>query len=366
MPTFVATKVGYANLWAAARVLPVWQDRARVEADRIKAGMARYEAVSHLTGVPALLIGLLHKMESGCDFRTHLHNGDSLTRRTVHVPKGRPQAAPANGRSYTWEESAVDALAIKGLVGTGIVWTVPRMLYEAERYNGWGYTLYHNINSPYVWSGTTLQQRGLYVADGKWDASSWSKQVGVAAILKLLKGENMIDFLQQFDRLAPALVGAMTGRYAGIASMVLHEALEKTLGIDVPDGEQAIFDRLKQLKYSEVSEVLAAAEKVLKPLVDVKPIEPEHEPPTLAIEPLPPVQPMPIDVLLGRGLTGYKTYIVIALAGVVNVAAALGIAPTILTPEVLVAANTLFSALGGAALVSKIERYAHYAAVLRR
>jgi hypothetical protein len=46
-------------------------------------------------------------MEAGFQIDTHLHNGDPLTRRTVHVPNGQPVVwNPPND----WESSAKDAL----------------------------------------------------------------------------------------------------------------------------------------------------------------------------------------------------------------------------------------------------------------
>ena len=59
------------------------------------------------------------------------------------------------------------------------------MLYEFEKYNGFGYVK-HKVNSPYVWAGTSLQQSGKYVADGVFNRSHWDKQLGCAAILKKL------------------------------------------------------------------------------------------------------------------------------------------------------------------------------------
>ncbi len=360
MPTFQQTAKGYANLWARAKVLPEWEDRVRAAADKVRAGRRRYEAVQAATAVPWQLVGAFHHLEGNCNFKTHLHNGDPLTRRTTHVPAGRPKAAPANGRSYAWEESAFDALAIKGLPDVR-AWSVARMLYEAERYNGWGYLL-HGVNSAYLWSGTTLQQAGKYVADGVWSATARSKQVGVVAILKILledkKAMPLKEFLEQFDKLAPVLTGAFGTKYEAIA-----EALRKA-GEPNEGTQSAVIDKLRELGIQKVAAVLKDAEEVIK---DVVPDEPhEHQMPTLAVEPPPPVEPTILDLLFGRSLTGYKTYITIALAGIVNVAAAVGLLPEVLTPANLAALNTIFAALGGASLVSKIERYAKYAAVLRR
>lgn len=373
-PTFAQTQRGYANLWAQARVLPAWRARAERAADRVRAGMACYAAVEAATGVPWQFVGVLHHMESGCRFDTHLHNGDPLTRRTTHVPAGRPRAAPRDGRAYTWEESAIDALTIKGLIGLKN-WSIPFMCYAAEAYNGWGY-LWHGVNSCYLWSGTTLQQAGRYIADGVWDPNAWSEQVGIVAMLKILMEGEAVDtlatWLQQFDKLAPALVQATSGKYATVAGMVLREVLGKAIGEDVPDHDAAVLNKLQGLDWGKLVAVLTDVNGLLKdvvggPTASPAPVfapTPAPTPPTLAIEPQP--EPTVLDVLLGTRLTGYKTYLVIAVAGAVNVAAVLGVAPGILTPEHVAAINTLLGALGGAALVSKIERLAKYATVLRR
>ena len=54
---------------------------------------ARYDAVAALRSVPWWFVAALHMRESGLRFACHLHNGDPLTKPTVHVPKGRPQGS---------------------------------------------------------------------------------------------------------------------------------------------------------------------------------------------------------------------------------------------------------------------------------
>ena len=122
-------------------------------------------------------------MEGNCNFKTHLHNGDPLSARTYHVPKGRPKAAPRSGHfPYTWEESAEDSLVFQGYDKVRD-WTVLRFLYLWEAYNGWGY-YYHGINSPYLWSFSNNYTAGRYVSDGVWSSTSVSKQIGTACLLK--------------------------------------------------------------------------------------------------------------------------------------------------------------------------------------
>lgn len=157
--------------------------------DTIIKNKSRYEAVSKLTGVPWQLIGAIHNLEASCNFNCHLHNGDPLTGYTYHVPAGRPKT---HAPPFTWEESAVDALGLDGLIGVKD-WTIAKMLKQAEAYNGLGYIRYHtDVMSPYIWAGTTLYNTGRYVADGKFDPNSKSLQAGVAAVFKEMQKQGLI------------------------------------------------------------------------------------------------------------------------------------------------------------------------------
>lgn len=123
-------------------------------------------------------------------FDRHLHNGDRLTARTVHVPSGRPvEGEPP----FTWEESAQDALTMHG-INEVEDWTLPRILYELESYNGWGYRLYHvHVKSPYLWSFSNHYTSGKYVADGTWSDTAASRQCGAAVIIRRLEERGDIE-----------------------------------------------------------------------------------------------------------------------------------------------------------------------------
>lgn len=111
-------------------------------------GRDRYEAVAVKTGVPWYVIAVIHCMETGLRFDRHLHNGDPLTRRTSHVPAGRPKEGDP---PFEGEESAVDALKLRRL-GPDTDWSLPGMLYRIEGFYGWGYRLYRaHVLSPYPW-----------------------------------------------------------------------------------------------------------------------------------------------------------------------------------------------------------------------
>jgi lysozyme family protein len=182
--TYEALREEYATLWASMETRASKDGDIDATARKIISKKTRYTAVEDATGVPWYVVGVIHAMESGCNFATHLHNGDSLSKRTVLVPAGRPKAPPADGKMYSWKESACDALLMKSLDKI-TDWPVERICYELERYNGFGYRNYHaDVLSPYLWSGSNHYSRGKYVADGKWSATAVSGQSGAVAILK--------------------------------------------------------------------------------------------------------------------------------------------------------------------------------------
>lgn len=180
--SYAKTKNGYHNLWEAARVRPEHQDEIKLIIARLTkaSSHAQYETVAKEIGCPWWFVAIIHQRESDCNFKTHLHNGDSLRRRTVHVPEGRPITG---NPPFIWFESAIDALKMKGLDKVPS-WEIPRCLYEWERYNGWGY--FGRIASPYIWSFTTLYTSGKYIADHQYDEDAVDKQCGAAAMLKTL------------------------------------------------------------------------------------------------------------------------------------------------------------------------------------
>ena len=192
-PDFASLKREYANLWAEMAIrrerLP---DVDRI-IDRIVRHTETYRSVERVTGVPWFAIATIHNLEASGNFNAHLHNGDPLTARTVHVPAGRPASGTP---PFTWEQSAADALAYHKLTQV-TEWSVERLAYEFERYNGWGYRLYHpHVKSPYLWSFSNHYIRGKYVADGRWSETAVSQQCGAMVLLKRLqeKGHIRLDF----------------------------------------------------------------------------------------------------------------------------------------------------------------------------
>lgn len=179
----------YQQLFATCTVKP--QHRAAVEhlAAQLRKQQQRYAEVEQASQVPWAVIAVIHAMESSQRFDRHLHNGDPLHSRTVHVPKHRPLTRPP----FTWEASAIDALHYSGLAKWRN-WSIAGTLFKLEAYNGWGYRRYHpQVLTPYLWSFSQHYLRGKYAADGQFDANLVSKQCGAAVLLKQLDAFALIQ-----------------------------------------------------------------------------------------------------------------------------------------------------------------------------
>jgi lysozyme family protein len=148
----------------------------------------RYAKIATQSTVPWYVIAVIHNMECGLDFTKHLHNGDSLKRRTINVPAGRPKVGQP---PFTFEVSALDALEYDGFTAWSD-WNIGGICYKLEGYNGWGYRA-HNINSPYLWSYSNLYTKGKYVEDNVWSDTAVSRQCGAAVILRSLSDHGIID-----------------------------------------------------------------------------------------------------------------------------------------------------------------------------
>jgi lysozyme family protein len=190
--SFSALKQSYSALWPRV-LLPGGLTRP-AETEHQAATIldlearARFEAVEKLTGVPWFVTGIVSVRESGDppNFHAWLHNGDPMfdhrgyPRQTVDVPSHRPP-----NPACTWEEGCVDAYTIEGLLHT-TGWCPELVAWLLEKYNGFGYRLYHHMRSPYLWGGTSVQQRGKYDADRSFNAHEMDPQIGGMALLAML------------------------------------------------------------------------------------------------------------------------------------------------------------------------------------
>jgi lysozyme family protein len=172
------TPAQYQHLWDTM-VIEINASRVNNIAIKIGSNLARYQTVVSGWSIPAYVVGVIHNMESDLNFTRHLHNGDKLTARTVHVPAGRPLTGTP---PFTWEESAKDALQMRGMDKV-TDWSISHMLLVVEGYNGFGYARRGRL-SPYLWAGSNHYTKGKYVSDGKFDPEAVSNQIGAALILK--------------------------------------------------------------------------------------------------------------------------------------------------------------------------------------
>jgi lysozyme family protein len=178
---FADLREEYQGYFDECVVRPEFQPNVDYYVKRLRQGQASYRQIESELGIAWPFVGLIHAMECGFNFYGHLHNGDPLTARTVHVPKGRP-ASPEP--PYTWMQSALDALRLKKLDQV-TDWSVPHMLFLLEGYNGFGYRR-RGVPTPYLWSFSNIYERGKFVLDGKFDPDAVSKQCGAALMLKAI------------------------------------------------------------------------------------------------------------------------------------------------------------------------------------
>jgi lysozyme family protein len=211
----------YQSLFNTCAIRPGRAEAVEQMITRIRANRSRYQSVGDALAIPWFFVAVIHDMEASGNFNRHLHNGDPLTARTVQVPAGRPKTGTP---PFTWEESASDALSMKKL-GTQTDWSLAGVLYQLERYNGWGYRLYHpHVLSPYLWGFSNHYVSGKYVHDGTWSDSAVSKQCGAAVLLRRLAERGEIEFMDQPspDPYAALLVSRHSKRKPSDPAMLLR------------------------------------------------------------------------------------------------------------------------------------------------
>jgi lysozyme family protein len=170
----------YAKYFVSMKINADRMTEIQSIAQRIGQNAARYKSVANAIAMMYWpLIGIIHNLESGMNFNTHLCNGDPLTERTVHNPVGRPTTGEP---PFTWESSAVDALKHEEW-DIWHDWMILGMAYISEMYNGMGYRS-HGIPSPYLWAGSSIYVKGAYTSDGNFDPNAVSREIGVMTMLK--------------------------------------------------------------------------------------------------------------------------------------------------------------------------------------
>lgn len=202
-----ALRAEYAELFNACQILGSNAAEVNRLVKTLVNARGRYEGLGRTLGIPWYFIAVVHALEASGNFTCHLHNGDALTARTVQEPPHRPASGTP---PFTWEASATDALRMKKLDQIRD-WSVPRMLYQLEAYNGFGYRMRHpEVRTPYLWSYSQHYTRGKYIADGTFSATAVSKQCGSAVLLRRLAELGEIPFTAdgalapRTDRATPA------------------------------------------------------------------------------------------------------------------------------------------------------------------
>lgn len=180
----------YEALFRTAEVRSNYRSKVAWYVNKLKDpdNQARYKKVALEACLPWFAVGIIHGMEAGFNFRGHLHNGDSLKRKTRNIPRNRPETwNPPN----SWELSAIDALQYDKLDNQED-WSLAATLFRWEGYNGFRSRTIHKINTPYLWSFSNHYSKGKYVADNQWDGTAVSKQCGAAVMLKVLVDEGIV------------------------------------------------------------------------------------------------------------------------------------------------------------------------------
>jgi lysozyme family protein len=190
----------YEKLFAECEIREPWTTAVDHLVAAVTANQSRYQAVADSLNatrpdspkMPWYFIAAIHNLEASLSFKAHLHNGDPLTARTVHVPRGRPiKGEPP----FTWEESAIDSFKYEGL-DVWRDWSLAGSLYQLEAYNGFGYRKFHpGVLSPYLWSGSNHYNVGKFKDDGVFDKNLKSQQVGGAVLWKRLARSGKIGGL---------------------------------------------------------------------------------------------------------------------------------------------------------------------------
>lgn len=181
----------YRRLFASCVIDAVHAQEIDQLITQIVADRRRYRRVAAVLEIPWFVVAAIHYLETGRNFDCHLHNGDPLTERTVHLPDGRPEEGQP---PFTWEVSAVDALKLR-FMEQWEDWSVPGVLFQLEGYNGWGYRLHHpEVRSPYLWSWSSHYEYGRYIADGTWSESATAGYCGAAVLLRRMAERGLIRF----------------------------------------------------------------------------------------------------------------------------------------------------------------------------
>jgi lysozyme family protein len=168
----------YRRDYATATVRPERVAALDQLARQLVSHEARYRQVADPLGVPWWILGAIHQLEHSGRWTTALDVTDR-----IDVPPGEPVP---EGRilDAEWNASATRELRRQSF-DRWRDWSLPGSLYMLERFNGFGYRS-HRVATPYLWSYTTLYDRGKFIRARVFDPDVVSAQPGAAAMLKRL------------------------------------------------------------------------------------------------------------------------------------------------------------------------------------
>ncbi len=182
---FEIYKQKYLDNWASLEIRENRFKDAREYARKLLSHKAIYLVIEDRTGVPWWFVGLCHYRECGFGLNKYLGNGQPLNKVTTEQPPGRGPFLDPDA----FADGAADALCYQRL-DTNKDWSIAKVLYLLEAYNGFGYRQY-GVNSPYLYGGSTAygppeSKAGKYTRDKHFDPNAVDTQLGAAVILKAL------------------------------------------------------------------------------------------------------------------------------------------------------------------------------------
>jgi lysozyme family protein len=213
---YEALKAKNLKRWQASKVTKYYPSIVK----KILANKVKYQQVEALTGVPWVVIACIHVREADMNFNTQLAQGDPLSRKSIHVPKGQ---GPYTGPN-AWVNAAVRALKDAG-GPSWKDWTPGGWTTFLEKYNGLGYSS-KGRSSPYVWAGTNQYSSGKYIADGQYSSSVVDTQPGCASLIGQLAVEdktiNPDDLSKKSNVIAHTTAGTIVAGGATTVALAPH------------------------------------------------------------------------------------------------------------------------------------------------
>ncbi len=235
------TKDYYTDLLTTYSPLSIWSSKIKEATEFALLYRDRYKKVKI---VPWQVVAAIHLRENR-SWSAGLHNGERWDTITIKVPKNV-------GPFSSWEEAARDALLReKHLFPTTNLsnnWTLEEMAHFLEGYNGWGYSMYHDKDSPYLWSASNHGiETGKYKSDGQYDKRLVDEQVGALVLVLALKHNKMADNWQY-----------LTDKGLEHSKDAILAKLEKNY---IPDNEPITEKDLEDIKNYTTSTTLVTKEK---------------------------------------------------------------------------------------------------------